>query len=71
MARDFRLALAKHFDQIADADLAAGDEVEQAQPSRVGKGSEERDEIGLRGGSGHSWNYIRLDKYVCAGIDSP
>lgn len=41
MARDFGLALAEDFDEEADADFAAGDEVEQAEASGVCEGGEE------------------------------
>jgi SAM-dependent methyltransferase len=49
MAGDFGLALAKDFDQIADAHFAACDEIEEAQPGAVGESREEWNQV--RGGS--------------------
>ena len=44
VARNFRLADSEGLDEIADAYLLVGEEVEQAQPSLVGQGAEEDDE---------------------------
>jgi len=43
---DFGLALAQDCDQVADADLATGDEVEQAEPRGVSKRGEHAGQIG-------------------------
>jgi hypothetical protein len=74
MAGDFGLALAKDFDQIADAHFAACDEIEEAQPGAVGESREEWNQV--RGGSagGHGSiiygltdmsrrEYIRFNEY--------
>jgi hypothetical protein len=42
MARDLRLTDAKDFDEIADANLAVGDQVQQAKPRRIGQRTEQK-----------------------------
>ena len=45
VARDFRLALAEDFDEIADADFPAVHEVEEAEAGAVGQGGEEQGQV--------------------------
>jgi hypothetical protein len=45
VAGDLRLRLAEDFDEETDADLAVGDEVQQAQARAVGEGLEENVEF--------------------------
>jgi hypothetical protein len=53
VAGDLGLALAEDFDEVADAELATGDEVEQAQAGGIGESGEEGDQtVGLRDGVG-------------------
>ena len=50
---NLRLALAENLDEVADADLAAVHQVEEAQARAVGQRGEERGEIRIRGGVWH------------------
>lgn len=74
MARDFGLAEPENFNEITDADLAAPDEVEEAEPGAVRQGREEQREIVGLWRAGHffiiygltdvsSGEYIRLSVY--------
>ena len=47
MPRDLRLADAKDFDEVANADLAVGNEIQQAQTRWIGQGAEEQVERGI------------------------
>jgi hypothetical protein len=47
MARDLRLTDAQDLDEIADANLAVGDQIQQAQPRRVGQRAEQQVEGGV------------------------
>jgi hypothetical protein len=44
MPRNLWLAQSQDFDQIADADFTASNEVEQAQPGGIGKSSKQRNQ---------------------------
>jgi hypothetical protein len=46
MPRDLGLALPQYFNQIADAHLAARNQIQQAQPCPVGKGRKQQRQIG-------------------------
>lgn len=72
MAGDFGLAEGEDFNQEADADLVAGDQVEQAEASGVGEGGKERGQAGRLGAGAHTamiyaltdmsrGGYIRVD----------
>lgn len=71
MARDLRLTDAKDLDEIADAYLSIGDEVEQAKPRGVGQGAKQKID---RERFAFSWHgeryYIWLDGYNQAGVGS-
>ena len=57
MARNLGLALREDLDEIADAKLPAGDQVEKPKAGAVGKGGKERDqERGFRGAL-HEYKY--------------
>ena len=55
MPRDFGLALAKNFDKMADADLAACHQVQQAQASAVSQGCKKASQVGGFGGTSHEF----------------
>jgi hypothetical protein len=63
MPRNLGLALLENFNEVADADLAAIHEIEQAEASAVGKRSEEAGQVERFGRARHFYN-IRLDRYV-------
>jgi arsenite methyltransferase len=65
MARDFRLALAQDLDKVADADFAAGHEVEQAKAGGVCQGGKKAGQRDGFGGASHAIYCIRIDKYEC------
>jgi hypothetical protein len=46
MARDLGLALPQYFNQIADANLAARYEIQQAEACSVGKSGKQGDQVG-------------------------
>ena len=54
VARDARLALAQHLDQLAHRPLALGADREQAQPRRVGSGPDPGQQMRQRLGQGSS-----------------
>ena len=48
VARDGRLGCLEEIDQIADAELAGDEQIENPNPGRVGEATEEKIEIGNR-----------------------
>lgn len=70
MAGDLGLRLAEDFNEVADADLASGHEVEQAETGGIGERGKEASEIKAPGGSLHS-NIIYVltdilqEEYIC------
>ncbi len=81
MAGDLGLALAQNFDQIANANLSTGDQVEEAQTRSIGQGRKQGDEIGGLGPGTHgsmiyaltdmsSAGYIRVGIYDGDGMNN-
>ena len=68
VARNFRLADAEDFHEIADADFPVRGQIEQAEARGIGQGAEEQVESARFFCSGHDGeNYICLDRYNQAG----
>src|SRR5688500_16415512 len=65
VARDRRLRQAEKLDDVADAQLAGGEQAENAEPGGVGERLEEGVEVGDgpagRGGGGYHMRYSEYD----------
>ena len=63
VARDLGLGLVEDFNEVADTDFPAGQEVQEAQAGGIGQGGEELGQIRRLRGGAHSVHYIRIDRY--------
>jgi hypothetical protein len=60
VAGDFGLTLAEHFDEVADADLAAVHEVEESEAGAVGEGGKEERQVVALGRAIHAFMIYAL-----------